>query len=47
MRYVITFYSGDVRECELDGDVFVHVLNTSYRIHRDDKRIVKIRRIEC
>jgi len=45
MRYVITFYGGDVFECELDDDVFVHVLNTSYRIRRDDKRIVKIRGI--
>jgi hypothetical protein len=40
--YILKFVCGDVRECELDGDWFIHVLHRSWRMHRDDPRITEI-----
>jgi len=44
MHYLLVFGS-DVRECRKDGDFFVHVLNSGFRIHKDDRRIRSIQTI--
>ena len=42
-RYIIKFWDGDVRECRLEDDWFVHVLHSGCIIHKDDKRIKEIK----
>jgi len=39
--YIITI-GRDVRECQREGDFYVHVLNSAWRIGIDDNRIQKI-----
>ena len=41
MTYIIVTLN-DVRECRKEGDFFVHLLNSAWRIHKDDERIIRV-----
>lgn len=43
MRYLVTLWNGDVRECYLENGLFVHVLNSSWTIGIDDPLIRHIK----
>lgn len=43
MRYLVTLWNGDVRECYLKRGFLVHVLNTCWAIEMDDPRIRSIK----
>lgn len=32
----------DYRECRLEGDYYVHVLHSAWRVHKDDPSIVRV-----
>jgi hypothetical protein len=40
---VVKFIGGDVRECTIEGDEYVHVLNPAYRIKKNDPRIKEVK----
>jgi hypothetical protein len=41
--FIIKFWDGEVKECCLDGEWFIHLLHSGYSIHKDDKRIKEIK----
>jgi|APSaa5957512493_1039668.scaffolds.fasta_scaffold95411_2 hypothetical protein len=43
-RHIVTIGS-EVRECRLIGTEYVHVLNSSFRIHQDDAKITGHREV--
>lgn len=47
--YVLTFVSGDVRECTYDqaAETFTHVLNRGFVVKKSDERIAKISVPDC
>lgn len=43
MRYLVTLWNGDVRECYLKNGYFVHVLNSSWEVGMNDPAIRSIK----